>query len=102
VFTNALDNTEIEWDESPGTPAETHYEIVWRPLAVPDWQRSIAADRLSTVPDGKLASTPEGHFTVQIPVSKDNVVFGVRAVDAHGHRSAAVVPWPAARPARPE
>ena len=94
VFTNALNNTAIEWDEGSGTPAGTHYEIVWRPLAAPDWQRSIPAERLAAVKDGKFASTPEGHFSVQIPVSKDNVVFGVRAVDAHGHRSPAVVPWP--------
>jgi len=101
-FTNAINNTEIEWEEGPGTPAGTHYEIVWRPLAAADWQRSIPAERLAAVIDGKFASTQEGHFSVQIPVSKDNVIFGVRAIDAHGHRSAAVVPWPAPRPARPE
>jgi hypothetical protein len=32
---------------------------------------------------------------VTLPVSKDDVIFGVRAVDAAGHRSPAVVPWPA-------
>jgi hypothetical protein len=102
VFTNALNNAAIEWDQGPGAPAGTHFEIVWRPLAAPDWQRSIPAERLGAVTDGKFASTAEGHFSVQIPVSKDNVVFGVRAIDAHGHRSPAVVPWPAPRPARPE
>jgi hypothetical protein len=96
VFTNELNNTQIDWDQGPGAPTGTHYEIVWRPLAAPDWTRSIAADKLATVPDGKFASTPEGHFSIQIPVSKDNVLFGVRAVDGHGHRSPAVVPWPAA------
>jgi hypothetical protein len=29
-----------------------------------------------------------------LPLSKDNVVFAVRAVDAKGHRSLAVVPMP--------
>jgi hypothetical protein len=29
---------------------------------------------------------------VTVPVSKDNVVFGVRAVDAAGHRGLVVVP----------
>jgi hypothetical protein len=96
VFTNALNNTQIEWDQSPGTPAGTHYEIVWRPLAAPDWTRSIPADKLSSVTDGKFSSSPEGHYSITIPVSKDNVLFGVRAVDGHGHRSPAVVPWPAA------
>ena len=102
VFSNAINNTEITWDQAPGTPAGTHYEIVWRPLAAPDWTRSIVADRLASIPDAKFSSTPEGHFSIQIPVSKDNVVFGVRAVDAHGHRSPAVVPWPAPRPNRGE
>jgi hypothetical protein len=101
-FTKALNNTELEWEQAPGTPAGTHYEIVWRELATPDWQRSIPADRLAAVSDGKFASTPDGHYSVEIPVSKDNVVFGVRAVDAHGHRSPAVVPWPAPRLARSE
>ncbi len=102
VFTNAINNTEIEWDQAPGAPAGTSYEIVWRALAAPDWQRSIAAQRLGAVTGGKFDSIPQGHFSVQLPVSKDNVIFGVRAVDAHGHRSPAVVPWPAPRPARPE
>lgn len=102
AFTNALNNTEITWDQGPDTPSGTHYEIVWRPLAAPDWTRSIAAEKLAAVPDGKFASTPEGHYAITIPVSKDNVIFGVRAVDAKGHRSPAVVPWPAPRPARPE
>ncbi|MGA7524906.1 MAG: M28 family peptidase [Acidobacteriaceae bacterium] len=101
VFNNALNNTTIEWDSSPGTPAGTHYEIVWRPTAAPDWQRSIPADRLASVPEGQYSANG-GHYSITIPVSKDNVIFGVRAVDAKGHRSPAVVPWPAPRPTRGE
>ena len=96
VFGIALNNTEITWDAAPGTPSGAHYEIVWRPLAAPDWTRSILADKLASVPEGKFTST-DGHYAITIPVSKDNVVFGVRAVDARGHRSPAVVPWPAPR-----
>jgi hypothetical protein len=33
-------------------------------------------------------------LTTTIAMSKDNVIFGLRSVDALGHRSAAVVPWP--------
>jgi len=99
VFNNAINNTEIEWDQAPDTPADTHDEIVWRPTAAPDWTRSIAADKLASVPEGKFSST-DGHFAVTIPVSKDNVIFGIRAVDAKGHRSPAVVPWPAMPPRR--
>jgi hypothetical protein len=29
---------------------------------------------------------------VSLPISKDNVIFGVRAVDAKGHRGLVVVP----------
>jgi hypothetical protein len=32
--------------------------------------------------------------TLKLDVSKDNVLFGVRAVDAAGHRSLAVPPVP--------
>jgi hypothetical protein len=101
VFTIALNNTEIVWDQAPDAPSGTKFEIVWRPLAAPDWTRSILADKLASIPDGKFSAS-DGHYAITIPVSKDNVIFGVRAVDAKGHRSPAVVPWPAPRPARPE
>ena len=101
VFTIALNNTEIVWDQAPDAPSGTKFEIVWRPLAAPDWTRSILADKLTSIPDGKFSAS-DGHYAITIPVSKDNVIFGVRAVDAKGHRSPAVVPWPAPRPARPE
>jgi hypothetical protein len=101
AFTNALNNTQIEWDAAPGAPAGTSYEILWRPTAAPDWTRSIPAGRLSNIPDGAF-SVSGTHYSVQLPVSKDNVIFGVRAVDAKGHRSPAVVPWPAPRPTRGE
>ncbi|MGB7137145.1 MAG: peptidase M28, partial [Acidobacteriaceae bacterium] len=101
VFNNTINDTDIVWDQAPGTPAGTHYEILWRPTAAPDWTRSIPASRLSSVPDGQF-SVSGTHYSVQLPVSKDNVIFGVRAVDAKGHRSPAVVPWPAPRPTRGE
>jgi hypothetical protein len=48
----------------------------------PDWQfaRDVAPP---------AAGAPA---MVTLPVSKDNVIFGVRAVDAAGHRGLAVVP----------
>lgn len=101
VFNNTINNTEITWEQAPGTPDGTHYEIVWRPTAAPDWTRSIPAERLTNIPDGKYTVSGT-HYSVQLPVSKDNVIFGIRAVDAKGHRSPAVVPWPAPRPARGE
>jgi hypothetical protein len=81
VVTRDLDNnTTLHWDAGHGAPSGTTYEIVWRETAAPDWQRSLA--------------TKPGDQSVTLPISKDNVIFGVRAVDPAGHRSVAVVPMP--------
>ncbi len=87
VFDNSLNNTTITWADAPGAGAKTKYEIVWRETAAPDWQRSISADKAGATQDA-------GKWSVTLPVSKDNVIFGVRSVDAAGHRSPAVVPMP--------
>ena len=55
------------------------YEIVWRESTAPDWTHVIDV--------GKVA-------TATIDLSKDNVQFGVRAVDTAGHRSPAAAPRP--------
>lgn len=81
IIAEKLDNnTELAWDAPAGAPAGTIYQIVWRDTAAPDWQfyKSVAAATRVTV-----------------PVSKDNVIFGVRSVDAAGHRSPATFPFPA-------
>lgn len=101
VFDNSINDTTIDWDAAPDSPAPgaastARFEIVWRPTGAPDWTRSILADKIPST-EGKFANTGS-HFSVTLPISKDNVIFGVRAVDAHGHRSPAVVPWPAPRP----
>ena len=74
----------LTWKAPAGAPAGTSYEVVWRPTAAPDWTEVRPAGAA---------------LTLTLPVSKDNVVFGVRSVDAAGHRSPAVVPTPAGRPA---
>lgn len=74
----------LTWKAPAGAPAGTTYEVVWRETAEPAW----------THVQGAGAGT-----TLMLRVSKDNVVFGVRSVDAAGHRSPAVVPMPAGRPA---
>ncbi len=77
VATLALTNdTTLSWTPDP---AAAGYEIVWRPTTEPEWTHVIAV--------GKVA-------TATVDLSKDNVVFGVRAVDAAGHRSPAVLPLP--------
>ena len=43
-------------------------------------------------PEGNVARTKE--TSVDLTESKDNVIFGVRSVDAQGHRSLIVIPEP--------
>ncbi len=87
VLTQALDNnTELTWEEAAGAPAGTVYEVLWRSTEEPVWTTVQRAGS-------------ETHL--KLPVSKDNVVFGMRSVDGAGHRSLAVVPQPTARAAMP-
>ena len=80
MLTRNLDNnTELSWEPSPGGRV-AHYEVVWRSTILPDWS------------DSKNVGT---ETTATLPISKDNVVFGVRAVDAKGHKSPVVTPTPA-------
>lgn len=88
VFDNSINNTTITWQNGDGAPAGTKYEIVWRPTDAPDWQRSVPVPQ---------TSQNLGDWSFTLPVSKDNVIFGVRAVDAAGHRSPAVIPMPETR-----
>ena len=78
IVTNALDNgTTLQWDSPEPIPPGTRYEIVWRETAAGDWQfTSHAGDKNSAT----------------LPVSKDNVIFGVCSCDAAGHCSPAAVP----------
>ena len=74
-----LDNdSTLTWEPSPDGRA-ARYEVLWRATTSPDWEH--------VVPAAELKSTT-------VSVSKDNVVFGVRAVDAQGHRSLVVLPRP--------
>lgn len=71
----------LTW-EAPAGGAVAHYEVLWRETTASAWQF------VKEVPSG-----PEGQpVTVTLPISKDNVVISVRAVDAKGHRGLAVVP----------
>jgi Peptidase family M28 len=85
IVTKDLDNgTTLHWTAGTGAPAGTAYEIVWRETQAPDWQRSFPTK-----------GQAEGDsYTATVPISKDNVIFAVRAVDAAGHRSVAVTPLP--------
>ena len=77
MLTKNLENdTTLTWEPSTGATA---YEVVWRSTNAADWEY------VRTVSDGTRAT---------LKVSKDNVIFGVRAVDAAGHRGLPVVPEP--------
>ncbi|HEY6845523.1 MAG TPA: M28 family metallopeptidase [Terracidiphilus sp.] len=83
IVAKNLDNgTTLHWDPPAGAGAGIHYELLWRETSAPDWQFS---QTVSPQADG-------GQATVTVPISKDNVIFAVRAVDASGHRGLAVVP----------
>jgi hypothetical protein len=73
---NLENNSTISWDPSSRASA---YEVLWRETSSPGWDHLQAVGNVNRV---------------SLEISKDNVVFAVRAVDAQGHRSLAVVPLP--------
>jgi len=81
LLTKNLENdSTLTWSASPGGLA-TKYEVLWRPTTDSDW------------PPQNVEAVGNATQTT-LPRSKDNVIFAVRAVDAKGHRSLAVVPLP--------
>jgi Peptidase family M28 len=75
VLTN---QSTLHWDQ--GTePDLAGYEVGWRETTAPDWT--------NVIPVGNVTS-------VTIDLAKDNVMFGVRAVDSTGHRSPVAFPAP--------
>ena len=77
LLTQELENNStLAWEASPGSAS---YEVLWRDTASPEWEHA----------------QPVGNVTrTTLPLSKDNVIFAVRAVDGAGHRSLPVVPQP--------
>ncbi|HEY9137430.1 MAG TPA: M28 family metallopeptidase [Terriglobus sp.] len=87
VVTSNLDNdTILTWEppfSSVGTPS---YQIVWRETSATDWQYGVDAAKFpGAIPN-----------SVRLPISKDNVFFGVRAC-AGSDCSPAVAPVVAPR-----
>jgi acetylornithine deacetylase/succinyl-diaminopimelate desuccinylase-like protein len=79
LLTKDLENdSTLTWESSPGGLA-TGYEVLWRATTSPEWEH---AEKVGNVTRATLK------------LSKDNVFFAVRAVDAQGHRSLPVVPVP--------
>jgi hypothetical protein len=95
VAGNLDNNSTLRWTPAPGAPAATAYEIVWRELSAPDWQRFVNAGINHVVgPKADQSIDMDSQEFITLPISKDNVIFGVRAVDVAGYRSLAVVPQP--------
>jgi len=79
VLTKALVNdSTLVWEEAPGGLA-SGYLVLWRDTGAPDWEHAQALGNVTQA---------------TLPLSKDNVIFAVQAVDAKGHRSLPVVPVP--------
>jgi hypothetical protein len=76
---NALGNTStVSWTANTD-PDLAGYEIVWRPCTSADWTMAI--------PVGDTT-------TATVPLAKDNVFIGVRAVDNEGRRGPVAFPAP--------
>lgn len=77
LVTASLENdSTLTWEPAPGASA---YEVLWRATSSPGWEHVK-----------NVGSTT----TATLPISKDNVIFAVRALDRQGHRSVAAVPAP--------
>jgi len=68
----------LTWDASPDGRA-AGYEVLWRSTTGPEWEHVQSAGKTTRA---------------TLPLSKDNVIFAVRAVDDEGHCSLPVVPTP--------
>jgi hypothetical protein len=77
LLTKNLENdASLAWDASSSASS---YEVLWRATTSPEWEHVQSAGNST-------------HIT--LPLSKDNVIFAVRAVDNQGHPSLPVVPQP--------
>jgi hypothetical protein len=75
--TKQLENdSTLTWEASPGAAS---YDVLWRDTVSPEWEHAKSVGNVTRA---------------TMPLSKDNVIFAVRAVDAAGHRSLPVVPQP--------
>jgi hypothetical protein len=79
LLTTKLENdSTLTWEQPPGGRVAS-YEVLWRATTSPDWEHARAVGNVTRA---------------TLLLSKDNVIFAVRAVDNQGHRSLAVTPLP--------
>ncbi len=77
LLTKQLQNdSTLTWGPAPGAST---YDVLWRATSSPYWEHAQSAGNVARV---------------TLPMSKDNVIFAVAAVDQEGQRSPPVVPVP--------
>lgn len=76
VISNLDNDSTLKW--APSADASS-YEVIWRATSSPTWEHAQDV--------GNVTSST-------LRISKDNVIFAVRAVDREGHRSLPIVPLP--------
>lgn len=81
-------NTVLAW--TPSADGEVEYEILWRATDASDW-KAISRDQVKFTDE---ASAKNARRLANVDISKDNIIFAVRTVDAKGHKSLPVVPTP--------
>jgi len=73
---SGINNTVLSWNANP-EPDLTGYEVVMRETTSPDWTSTIGVGNVTGV---------------TLDIAKDNLQFGVRAVDQAGNRSPVAFP----------
>ncbi len=71
-----INTTTLTWDANT-EPDLAGYKVVWRETTAPDWTNVVDVGNVTTV---------------TLDIAKDNVQFGLRAVDQAGHRSPVAFP----------
>jgi hypothetical protein len=83
VTTNLDNNSTLKWDPPSTAAGSIHYQIVWRETTASDWQYDTDAAKYGATATNNSAT---------LPVSKDNVFFGIRVCDSEEHCGQAVSP----------
>jgi hypothetical protein len=89
IETKKLDNnTELKWTPSA---RDAEDEILWRATDAAEWNL-VPKTHVKSRTDESVGNSEQRSATVDM--SKDNVIFAVRAADANGHKSLPVAPTP--------
>jgi hypothetical protein len=73
---SGINTTTLSWDANPQS-GRAGYEVVMRETTSPNWTSAVGVGNVTTA---------------TLNISKDNVQFGLRAVDRAGHRSPVAFP----------